>query len=449
MQKRLIIVALLAGVVTFMPVVSAQTPTPAQVIIDAEAERERQISKELSLNLPETSDDPNYPVTFVDPSKKGVELTIGTKITQNAPSPFILPNLPIGSHTVTFKFTNKDGLVRVLSKELIIIPKPPIFDQTIKTQVARPNQIVLSGTALPQSTVMIIVNSSTVNKFSSNQEGKWEFILPDPAEGKNSIIAFVLRDGLISEASKPISVEYKLFATDVTSQIPVQEAQNQVTQVIERVKAFMQTNPNEFYAIIGGALFIIIILIGLNVRKKLDKKNEEKSIADIFGNMANQKTILDIVSEGNTENKAEKTKEKDSKSKEKLESSKEKSVTTKEKTSKKEVILDAVAEAPKADKDKKETVIEEKLEVELPTFQKRKVDIESKRVSTQKKAKVGKKAKKINSEKREDAANKAASRVIVEKDVEETPESDEPAKKILSKEEFLKQFQTKNEKSGK
>jgi hypothetical protein len=45
MQKRLIIVALLAGVVTFMPVVSAQTPTPAQVIIDAEAERERQISK--------------------------------------------------------------------------------------------------------------------------------------------------------------------------------------------------------------------------------------------------------------------------------------------------------------------------------------------------------------------------------------------------------------------
>ncbi|WKZ29978.1 MAG: hypothetical protein QY314_04185 [Candidatus Dojkabacteria bacterium] len=433
MQKRLIIAALLAGVIIISPVASAQTPTPAQVILNAEAERERTISRELSLNLPETSDDPNYPVTFVDPSSKGVEIAIGTQITQNAPSPFILPNLPIGAHTVTFKFTNKEGLVRVLSKQLIIVPKPPIFDQTIKTEVVRPNQVVLSGTALPQSTVMVIVNSSTVNKFSSNQDGKWEFILPEPVEGKNTIIAFVLRNGLISEASKPLTVEYKLFSAEVNPQVQVQEAQNQITQIVERIKTFTQTNPNEFYAIIGGALFIIIILVAVSIRRKMDKKREEKSIADIFGGMSSQKTILDIVSEeSNSKGKVVKKKVK---AKEKTKPA------AKEEKKEKEQIKPALSA--------KEVATEQKIAEALPNFQKRKVDISSKRVSSE----TVKKAKKTTKKVKASVITKStAAQKLKPADTNksgDSPEAEEPAKKILSKEEFLKQFQTKNEKNDK
>jgi hypothetical protein len=79
--------------------------------------------KELSLNIPDQTEDPNYPVTFVDPSKQGVEISIDDKPAAKAPNPYLLPNLSIGDHKLIFKFKNKEGIVRVMTKYILVTPK--------------------------------------------------------------------------------------------------------------------------------------------------------------------------------------------------------------------------------------------------------------------------------------------------------------------------------------
>jgi hypothetical protein len=158
-MRALTIVSLAAAFLlnsTNITTVFAATPTPtpkvtSTAVNDAELERERQLTKELSLNLPDQTDDPSYPVTYVDPSKQGVDITVDDKTIARAANPFLLPNLAMGEHKLIFRFKNKDSIVRILTKKIIIIPKAPLFDSTIKNSVVKPATMVISGTALPQS----------------------------------------------------------------------------------------------------------------------------------------------------------------------------------------------------------------------------------------------------------------------------------------------------------
>jgi len=90
-----ILTLFILAVLVFAPVYAA-TPTPkatSSAAADAEVEREKLLTKELSLNIPDQTEDPNYPVTFIDPSKQGVEIVVDDKSNAKAPNPFLLPNL--------------------------------------------------------------------------------------------------------------------------------------------------------------------------------------------------------------------------------------------------------------------------------------------------------------------------------------------------------------------
>lgn len=289
----LFLIALLLTTASSRSVSAQTTPTPTMnsALADAELEREKQITQELSLNMPDQTDDPNYPITFVDPSKQGVDITIDDKTTTKAPSPFLLPNLSIGQHKIIFKFKTKDGVVRVLSKTLLVIPKSPQFDQTVKTQVVRPAQVTITGTALPQSTVMLVINSTTVHKISSNSEGKWEFIVPEPKEGENHLVAFTIRNGIVSAASNSFTVSYSRNATQLTDEnetnAPSIESQllAQVQSILSNIDRNRIENPKLFYGVIGGALIVILLMIDLRLRKRAAKSKEEKTIASLLGNL--------------------------------------------------------------------------------------------------------------------------------------------------------------------
>lgn len=404
MGRKLLTIFLLLAVILYTPTgiiphVSAQT---------TEAERTKQLEKELSLNLPDLIDDPNYPVTFVDPSTKGVEITLDGKTTVNAPSPFLLPNLTVGAYEMIFKYTNAEGLVRVLGETIYIVPKAPVFDATIKTTVVRPSQVIISGTAMPQSTLQIIINSQSFFKTTVTNEGKWEITIPNPTEGRLNIIAFAQRNGFTSDASKSITVEYKLqdsVAPLITSTTESWESvfATEVQKILVQIENYRNQNENEFFIIIGATASIVVILFLVLISRRFKKKKEERNIESLFGDSKNNKTILDIVSESSNDRKE---------------------ITVEKKTEKiiVEVKKPAIPKEKKKAKTKKE-ILTEKVITER---------FELKR-STPKTEKTKSKGMKITREQLSET--------------KEDGESEQPTKKILSKEEFLKQFKPKNERN--
>lgn len=374
--------------------VFAATPTPtaqSSAVADAEIEREKQITKELSLNMPDQTEDPNYPITFIDPSKQGVDITIDDKTTAKAPNPFLLPNLAIGEHKIIFKFKTKDGVVRVLTKKLLVTPKAPQFDQTLKTEVIKPATVALKGTALPQSTIMIVINSDKTHKITSTVDGKWEFIVPEPQEGKNNIIAFAIKNGIVSNASKTFTVSYHQNAIGAVISSDGENKEHPAIMfaktVLNNIDANRRERPTIFYGVIGAAFLIVIIAIDLRLRKRAARNRDDKTIEALFGTLQKDGgTIVEAI-QSVKENASKKLNKK--------------AVT-------KTIVKEAQAvtnEVPTPDKKAAPPVIEK------PMKKVKKVVVEQKKSEP------------------------------LEVTPEISDETEEPEKKVLTKEEFLKQFQ--------
>jgi hypothetical protein len=459
-SKALIIFALtIAFSLGITPALAATTPTPTpttKVSADAEIERERLITKELSLNMPDQTDDPSYPITYIDPSKQGVDITVDEKTIAKAANPFLLPNLAMGEHKLIFKFKNKDGIVRVLSKKILISPKAPVFDATIKTAVVKPASMALSGTALPQATIMIVVNSDTTHSITVSPEGKWEFIVPTPLTGENRIIAFTIKNGIVSVASKPLVISYSLTQTENTNtDTGVKESAliSSLRSIVDNIDANRRERPAVFYGILGLAFVAILVLIQLTYRKKVAKKRDEKTIAALFGTLQKDGgSIIDAIKAG-PQNKtgepvAEVKIEAPTKVKKALEALKEE---LRDEDAAEEVSVESVApkvvpvEIPKEEKKSLLSFFSKKptaTPVEPVQIVAKIEEVSEKAVETpiKKKGKLKKKAVAHTPEVTLDSA------VEVKEQAEEVEiEAEEPEKKVLSKEDFLKQFKKKAE----
>lgn len=425
----------------------AATPTPTvtnSAISDAEIEREKQIVKELSLNMPDQTDDPNYPVTFVDPSKQGVDITIDDKTYTKAANPFLIPNIAIGEHKVIFKFKTKDGVVRVLTKKLLVTPKAPQFDPTIKTEVVRPNSVTLKGTALPQATVMLVINSQNTHKITSTPEGKWEFIVPDPAEGINNVVAFTIKNGIVSTPSKTFSLVYKLNEGSTNTQVSGEAKENQLITfaktIYNNIEANRKERPTIFYGVIGAAVLGILILIDVRLRKRAARNRDAKTIETLFGNMQKEggniveaiQSVKDTVTgkkKKMTEPEVEKPqappkiKKALAELEESLSEQPEDVSTDTEGATQEDVQI--TTEETTAEASDTEVKPEAKSEPTIVTS--------ARGTTVSKVLKNDKKTKKMSS---------AKTKVIKSEPLTEVEESetDEPEKKVLSKEEFLKQF---------
>lgn len=424
----------------------AATPTPTvtnSAISDAEIEREKQIVKELSLNMPDQTDDPNYPVTFVDPSKQGVDITIDDKTYTKAANPFLIPNIAIGEHKVIFKFKTKDGVVRVLTKKLLVTPKAPQFDPTIKTEVVRPNSVTLKGTALPQATIMLVINSQNTHKITSTPEGKWEFIVPDPAEGINNVVAFTIKNGIVSTPSKTFSLVYKLNEGSTNTQVSGEDKENQLIAfaktIYNNIEANRKERPTIFYGVIGAAVLGILILIDVRLRKRAARNRDAKTIETLFGNMQKEggniveaiQSVKDTVT-GKKKKMAEPEVEKPQAP------PKIKKALAELEESLSEQSEDVSTDTEEANQDEVQTSQEttteaSDTETKPDTESEPKIAVSTKETTVSKVLKNDKKVKKTSS---------AKTKVIKSEPLTEVEESetDEPEKKVLSKEEFLKQF---------
>ena len=174
-----------------------------------EEERESDFENQLLLQIPLLTDNPSHILTFTDPSteKNGVQLEIdGTKYIE-IKSPYALPALGIGKHVLKFKFTDKEGATQVLEKELTIIPRPPI----IKAPQINGNNIIINGTGLANSELIILL-SSGVDNYTENitidKDGNWSntFDIQNSESTLFNVSAYTRKYGFASNLSEIIDI---------------------------------------------------------------------------------------------------------------------------------------------------------------------------------------------------------------------------------------------------
>ncbi|MHC1716853.1 MAG: hypothetical protein AB9915_03155 [Candidatus Dojkabacteria bacterium] len=175
-----------------------------------EIQREEDFLNQLLLKIPSQTDNPNHIITFIDPSEKkvGVQLEIDAKSFQEIKSPYSLPALSIGTHTLKFKFVDKEGTTQILEKELIVLPRPPIINSPTQDE----GIITISGTGLANSEIILILSSSSdiVTKTSTiSGDGIWEIKIEEelPA-GIYSFTGYTRKYGYAGNLAEAVTFEY-------------------------------------------------------------------------------------------------------------------------------------------------------------------------------------------------------------------------------------------------
>lgn len=175
-----------------------------------EAEREEDFLKQLELDIPKITDNPSHLITFVDPSdtSEGVQLEIDEKGFELIRSPYSLPALRIGIHTLTFKFVDSLGSTQIVEKEIIVIPRPPIINSPSFGE----ESMIISGTGLADSQLILILSSSkNLDTFETeiNKEGTWDIEIDLTAlpEGLYTFSAYTRRNGYASDLAESVTFE--------------------------------------------------------------------------------------------------------------------------------------------------------------------------------------------------------------------------------------------------
>ena len=239
---------------------------------------QEQYKNELHLMLPDIIDDPAYSIVFKNPSKKPVTIIVDGKTYKNAKSPFVLPNLSIGVHDITFKYVNKEGIKRTLKLKVTVAPKPPVIDPQNPTLFYRPNPIVVKGNAIAGTKLLIIINSKTIETVPVQTDGSWEFILKKPTVGINNLAIFSTKYGIISKKPALISINYKLGKTNTS----VQQTTAQDTSLIGRIKAKLQQHKNQLLIIGAVTLGGISVLIIWKAYKAYMARKEQEELLELL-----------------------------------------------------------------------------------------------------------------------------------------------------------------------
>jgi hypothetical protein len=175
-----------------------------------EQEREEDFLKQLLLDIPTITDNPSNIITFIDPSedKSGVEIEIDENTFEEIKSPYTLPALSIGKHSLRFRFVDKYGSVQILEREIIVIPRPPIINSPIFEE----NFLKMSGSGLANSELVLILSSERnilVKEGTIDGDGNWalEIDYEELTEGIFTFSAFTKRYGYASNLSEPLTFE--------------------------------------------------------------------------------------------------------------------------------------------------------------------------------------------------------------------------------------------------
>jgi hypothetical protein len=279
-----------------------------------EEERVESIENELTLSIPEYTDNPSHIITFVDPSedKEGVEIDIDESGYKEISTPYTLPSLSIGLHTLKFRFIDSLGATKILEYELVVLPRPPI----VKAPTFSNNIFNVSGTGLANSEILITisVNASNYTKIVDiDSDGDWsaDINLDTVPNGIYTVFAYTRKDGYASNPSEPAVLAYgEDGATTISS---YQDSNEDIIFSfsninIEDIPNIFLSNPDLIIYSIGLLLIGILFTVILS---SLFKKNKEDSINKSFSQKfkkkeSNEKTLKELFSQEGDKNDSKK-----------------------------------------------------------------------------------------------------------------------------------------------
>lgn len=266
--------------------------TPAAAFAQVtEEERNQQLEKELLMSLPLTSENPNHVVTFTDPSGKGVKLAIDGKDAATIKSPYTLPTLGIGKHTFVFTFKDKEQTPQTLTRDFVIIPRPP----QIKTPLVQDGILTFTGTGLAGAQLELMLTSTgSTQTFDATVDtaGNWTFTTPKKIDtGRYTLIALARKNGYSSKYSQP-SI-FDVGEVNSTSVQSVDTATNPSQPIFFRFGAINSENitrvftENKDLIILLAAVLVCGLLLGLffgRVFRNKETRQAEHLLKSVFQN---------------------------------------------------------------------------------------------------------------------------------------------------------------------
>ena len=258
-----------------------------KVLVNIESERIKKLEAQLAISVPLTTDNPNHVITFADPSGKGVKLEIDGQGYKTIKSPYTLPSLGIGKHTLMFKFTDSESAEQTLEKSVTVVPRPPIL---LVPENVTTTKITLKGTALAGSTINIFLSSGTKSfreTTTVGTDGNWsKEIVGEFAYGIYTTVSFTSKNGISSQFSEPLVFEFKVDENNpkTVSSTPIFFTfKNSIEQnVIEVLKA-----NTDLIILIVSALILGIILA--STTSYLMNRRKHKKLESIFKNFLDKK----------------------------------------------------------------------------------------------------------------------------------------------------------------
>lgn len=287
-MKKIIIALLLLTTIFSAPAFAQDDTQQVKGMLDSlETERLKKLEDQLVLTLPEVSDNPNFIVTFKDPSGKGVQLAIDGQAAAEIKSPYTLPSLEIGKHILLFKFTDDTETAQQLEKTFVVIPRVPV----INPPEIKDGNIIVTGTAMPNSEVSIILTSGKTNiavTVISDDKGNWENRFADQnTPGTYTVLGITKRKGYASNYSDPTVFTIESGdSTDITDvktlgAISFKFADINFSNPASILEIFKK---NTDLAILLGGAILLGILIGILAMIIKEKTNQDKT-KKVFQNM--------------------------------------------------------------------------------------------------------------------------------------------------------------------
>lgn len=266
---------------------SRNETTTVQELNQKEQERTNAITNLLQLNIPKQTDNPSFVLNFIDPSeeKKGVQLEIDKGGYKSISSPYTLPALSIGDHTLKFKFVDKDGATQTLSKEIIILPRPPI----INTPEIVENKLVISGSALANSEVIVALSSNskmTTLATESNSDGRWSITIEENIP--TDIYTFTAYTRKYGFASNLASAGTANVKKSTVTEIKKEEIRREITFSfrdvdINNIDGIITSNPDLLLLLSGGFILGLLLTVSIyTIKRNSSESREIKKVENIM-----------------------------------------------------------------------------------------------------------------------------------------------------------------------
>lgn len=289
-MKKLLIAILLALIAISPLTYTYQTHAQESSVTER---NQRQLMDLLKLVLPNQTDNPNYLIKFENPAddETPVRLTIDGQNEQEISSPFTLPSLATGSHSLLFKFKDGDGTNRELERTLVVIPRAPTISPA--KEITQEGKLKVSGTAVGAADVLLFLATpleAIQGVATSEVDGDWTYEFEGTFNpGVYTLTAQTQKSGLKSDFANPITFTLSNESDDASKSIQNQEdiiATNFVLKEMQdpekAVKIFRDNPDLVLFTSVAAVLGAILAVLFVSFTRGIKDRSKAKSLSNAF-----------------------------------------------------------------------------------------------------------------------------------------------------------------------